>query len=97
MNKSLKNIVGLILIGFIYSTIAMPLILGETIRFSLNGAMLLNVIGLPLISFVIPGIIALNIYANKKVFWGHFYNTGWIIYILILIGYSFVLSGLKFM
>lgn len=97
MERVAKNVIGLILIGIVHYLILMPLIIGEAISFSFNGAMLLNIIGLPLISFVIPGIIALITYTKKQLFWKNFYQSVWIIYILILIVYSFVLSGLKFM
>ena len=101
MKKSTKNLIGLVLTGVLYSLIIMPIIIGENVRLPFNGnmfgAMLVLVIGFPLLSFLIPGIIALNVYVNNKTFWRYFYSTGWMIYILILILYSYVLGNLNFM
>lgn len=101
MKKHTKNLIGLVLTAVFYVLIVMPIIIGENIRLPVNakmfGAMLILVIGFPLVSFIIPGIIALNVYFGKKPFWKYFYVTGWIIFILILILYSFVLGNLKFM
>jgi len=101
MKKATINFIGLVLIGFLYYLFLMPVILGEANRFPLNwamfGLMVVHAIALPLISFIIPGIIAINVYVDKKIFWKNFYYTGWIIYILILIIYSFVICNLKYM
>ena len=101
MKKAIKNLSGLAITGALYFLIISPIITGETIRFpyswSMFGVMLLLIIGIPLISFIIPGIIALNEYVEKKPFWKYFYYTGWIIYIIVLIVFSFVLNGLKYM
>jgi hypothetical protein len=89
MKKSTKNLIGLIITGFLYYSIVLPLIMGENIRLPINGemfgAMLVWVIGFPLLSFLIPGIIALVVYMIKKTFWSNFYYTGWAIFILILV------------
>ena len=101
MKKATINLIGMVLIGFLYYLFLMPIILGEANRFPLNwamfGLMLVHAIAFPLISFIIPGIIAINVYADKKIFWKNFYYTGWIIYTLVLIIYSFVICNLKFM
>jgi len=101
MKKATINLIGLFLTGVLYFLIIGPIITGQTIIFptswSMFGVILLFVIGSPLVSFIIPGIIAINEYVEKKPFWKYFYSTGWIIYILILIVYSIVLNGLKYM
>ncbi|HEY5591505.1 MAG TPA: hypothetical protein VIK55_10850 [Paludibacter sp.] len=101
MKKATKNLIGLFFTGVFYFSIIGPIIIGETIRFpyswSMFGVLMMCVIGFPLVSFIIPGIIAFNEYVEKKPFWKYFYYSGWIIYSLILIVYSFVLNGLKYM
>ena len=99
MKKTTKNLIGnligLVITGVFYFLIVMPII-DENIRLPYNGkmfgALLVWVITIPLLSFLIPGIIALVAYTNKKTFWRYFYYTGWIIYILILIFYSYALG-----
>jgi len=101
MKKAIINLIGLIFTGVFHYLIVMPIIKGENIRLPFNGhmfeEMLIWVIGFPLLSFLIPGIIALNEYVGKKTFWRYFYYTGWIIYFLILILLSFIICNLKFM
>lgn len=101
MKTLTKNLIGLILTGVLHYLLVMPIIISENIRLpsdgKMFGAMLVQVIGFPFISFLIPGIIAWVVYTNNKTFWRYFYSTGWIIYILILIIYSYVLGHLKFM
>jgi len=101
MNKITKNIIGLVLTGLLHCIVVIPILTGASIKLpsdvKMLGAMLIQVIALPLISFLIPGIIAFNLYTENKTFWKYFYSTGWIIYILVLIIYSFVLGNLKLM
>lgn len=101
MKKSTKklvcNLIGLIITGVLYVLIVMPILMGEHIRLPNNGkmfgVMLLWVIAFPLLSFLIPGIIALLEYTKSKTFWRYFYYAGWIIYILVLIFFSFALGN----
>ena len=96
MKKSTKNVIGLVLIGTIYVLIIMPILMGEQIRLpNINrfAVMLLWITMFLLSSFLIPGIIALIEYTNKKTFWRYFYYTGWTIYISILILFSIILSN----
>ena len=101
MKKFTKNIIGLVLIGVLHYLIVLPIITGENIRLPFNGrmfgTMLIWVMGFPLLSFLIPGIIALVVYRNNKIFWRYFYYTGWIIYIFILFLVSLIIYNLKFM
>ena len=97
MKKSTKNLIGLVLTAVFYVLIVMPILMGEPIRLPLNGnmfsVMLLWVIVFPLLSFIIPGLIALIEYTKNKIFWRYFYYTGWTIYIFILILFSIALDN----
>ena len=93
--KLIGNLIGLVITGVLYVFIAMPILMGERLpnNGKIFGVVSLWVITFLFLSFIIPGIIALLEYTKSKTFWRYFYYAGWIIYILILIFFSFALAN----
>ena len=95
--KLLGNLFGLLLTAGIYVLFVMPFLMGEHPGLPYTGKMLgakmLWIIAFLFSSFLIPGIIGLFEYVKNKSFWRYFYSTGWIIFIIVLIVFSTILSN----